>query len=276
MLKPTTFAPESSSQEIMVKFRNSLALSALICSLAALTLAPSLAMAQQAEAPASDTSDTAVPLSTQTTSQELPPDDDSAMYWAAMRDIYTVQKRAFTKEGRLSLTLYGGLIPNNIFEQFFPVGLRANYFLLENIGMELASSYAFRSKTGLEDILQDPKGIQAQQVLMGNSQVSHSNFAIMWSPFYGKSAMLGKYLHYFDLYLVAGAGLAISEIETDFNQSSSIEVKPEGVLGGGMAVFLTNHLGLRADFRQFVFERAGNLSGVSRPSEVSLGLSWYF
>ncbi|MBA2661252.1 MAG: outer membrane beta-barrel domain-containing protein [Bradymonadaceae bacterium] len=222
---------------------------------------------------------TAAPVAAQEASSAeeastLSGDSSSPLYWAEMRDVYTVQKRVFEKEGRWALSLYGGLIPNNIFETYFPIGARLNYFILENIGVEFATAYAFKSTTSLKATIQDAKGVGAQEILIGDSQLMHTNFGIVWSPFYGKVAFYDRGPFYFDVFLVAGAGIVLTQTQKDFNAAFDTAIKPEGVLGGGMALYFGRHLGVRADFRQFVFEKVAG--GVANPSEVSVGASWFF
>lgn len=201
---------------------------------------------------------------------------DDKLYWSTVRNIYTLQQRRFQKSGRFGITLYGGLIPNNIFEQYVPVGLRLNYFILENIGVELAGSYNIKTKTGLENQIREEDGIAAGQVLIGDTQVSHTNFGIVWSPFYGKAAFYNSGLLHFDLFLFAGAGIVVAETTPNFNEPADQEIKPEGALGGGIAVFFGQHFAGRVDFRQFVFQKVNPPGGVANPSEVSLGVSYFF
>ncbi len=203
-------------------------------------------------------------------------DSSNPLYWAQMREVYTVQKRAFEKEGRFALSVYGGVIPNNIFEKYFPLGLRANYYVLENIGLELAVAYAVKSTTSLKATIQDSEGVNAQDILIGDSQVLHTNFGLVWSPFYGKMAFYDKGPVYFDVFLVAGVGMVATQTQRDFNEPFETAFKPEGVLGAGAALYFGEHLGLRADFRQFVFEKVAGVGGVANPSEISLGVTWFF
>lgn len=201
---------------------------------------------------------------------------DDKLYWSTMRNVYTLQQRRFLKSKRFGVSLYGGLIPNNIFEQYVPVGLRLSYFILENIGVELSGSYNIKLKTRLENQIREESGLAAGQVLIGDTQVSHTNFGLVWSPFYGKAAFYNSGLVHFDLYLFAGAGIVVAETTPDFNAKPESEVKPEGALGGGMAFFFGDHLVGRVDFRQFVFPKVEGVGGVANPSEVSLGLGFFF
>lgn len=237
--------------------------------------------AQGDEASADDSADTAA-ASDANLEEELEEDADpleelepgDKLYWSSVRGVYTLQQREFTKNRRFGITLYGGLIPNNIFEQYIPVGLRLNYFILENIGVELAGSYAFKDKTRLEPLIREQGGVGAGQVLIGDTQVSHTNFGVVWSPFYGKSAFYDNSLVHFDLFLFAGAGVVVAETTPNFNADPEQEIKPEGALGAGLAFFFGNHFAGRLDFRQFVFQKI--TGGVANPSEVSLGVSYFF
>ncbi len=225
-------------------------------------------------------------------------DPNDPLYWSTMRDVYSLQQRSFQKDGRFALSLYGGVIPNNIFESYIPVGIRMNYFVLENIGIELSTSYNFSYDKGLEDKITEPSGVSAQQVLVADQQVAYAfdfdnpakdrdgidvgklfvpsrvNFGVVWSPFYGKTSFYSSALNYFDLYLFAGAGLAITQTTPDFNAPKEADIKPEGALGAGMAFYFGQHTTLRLDFRQFVFQKVNG--GVANPSEVSLGLGYFF
>lgn len=204
-------------------------------------------------------------------------DDDDPMYWAQMREIYTMQQRPFLKEGRIAATFYGGLIPNNIFEYYFPVGLRLNYYLMENIGLEVSSSFNFSYETHLNDIVEDEQGINAEnRPLIGDSQVSHTTAGVKWSPVYGKFTFFDDNLFYFDMFAFGGAGMAVVQTQTDHGTDPSTTVKPEGVLGAGFAVYAGQHAGVRIDYRQFVFQKHEDIGGVANPSEISLGFSWFF
>lgn len=237
--------------------------------------APATTPAPAAAAAASETPDpTAKPADEPEADplEGMTPDDK--LYWSTLRSIYTLEQRRFRKSGRFGVTLYGGLIPNNIFEQYVPIGVRLNYFILENIGIELAGSYNLKTKTGLEDTIREAGGVGAGQVLIGDTQVSHTNFGIVWSPFYGKSAFYNSGIIHFDLFLFAGAGMVVAETTPNFNAEAEQEIKPEGALGAGLAVFFGDHFAGRVDYRQFVFQKI--VGGVANPSEISLGVSYFF
>jgi outer membrane beta-barrel protein len=255
-----------------------------------LMLCASHAMAQDGEAPAEAPVEApaeapeAAPVAEQAPApSEAPPaeaakgpavsEDDETMEWAKRRGVETVQKRAVQKVDRLSATVYTGMIPNNIFERYYPVGLRLDYYILENIGVELSGAYAFASDTGLIDELSDPQGTGATGVLLGDSQLAHFNFGVTWSPVFGKTSFLNGAINYFDIYLFAGFGLLVKQTEKQFGAPKTTGATPEGALGAGMSFFLSNDWAMRLDYRQFIFQKG--TGGVANPSEVSLGLSYF-
>lgn len=204
--------------------------------------------------------------------EELDPDDP--LYWAKTRDVFTVQKRPFIKEGRFSASIYAGIIPNNIFEQYFPLGVRFNYFVLENIGLELSGSYSLKNDSGLSDTVTDPQGIGAQDILIGDTQRIHSSLTVLWSPFYGKTTFYESALNYFDIYLAAGAGVVVTETQPDFNEDTVSDTNVKGVLGAGMAYYFGQSVALRLDYRQFLYNT--QTGGLTKASEVTLGGSLFF
>ncbi len=214
--------------------------------------------------------------SSEQSSEANKPDPSDPNYWSKVRGVRTVQKREFQKVGRFAVSAYGGMIPNNIFEQYFPVGLRLNYYILENLGLEVAGSYAFASQTDVEGVLKEGG---ASGLRLAGIQIAHSNVGVVWSPFYGKVAFYDEAIGYLDMYLFGGAGVVLTKAETDFNQARSEitpSVKPEGVMGAGLAFYFLNHAAIRLDFRQFAFQKTEGVTGVANPSEVSLGFGWFF
>ncbi len=209
------------------------------------------------------------------------PDPSDPDYWSEIREVQTVQRRPFQKVNRFALSAYGGVVPNNIFEKYIPVGLRLNYFILENIGLELAGSYAITSETSVEAILNESGsgggGASASQVFIGDRQVGQINFGIVWSPFYGKTTIGDLDIGYFDFYLIGGAGVVLTQVENNTNpEGGPVQAKPEGVVGAGLSYYFLDNAAVRLDYRQFIFAHAGNVGGVATPSEISIGAGWFF
>lgn len=244
-----------------------------MCALASLGMvfAASTAVAQGAPA-SQDPVTNPVEISTED-GEKLSKDDP--MYWATVRGIQTIQKRGVQKDGRLSITAYGGIIPNNIFERYYPVGIRLSYYVLESLSAELSGSYAFGQRTDLEKYVQDDQGIGADKdgILLGDVQLSHITFGVNYSLMFGKMAWLDDEIDYFDVYVFGGAGVVIKETKGDFGEDPTVSGAVEGALGLGIQYFFNNDFALRLDYRQFIFQKA--TGGVANPSEFSLGLSYF-
>jgi outer membrane beta-barrel protein len=190
--------------------------------------------------------------------------------WAPRRGIQIVQPRLYEKVGRHEFTLFGGVIPNDPFLNYYPIGLRYDFYLIESLALEVDGSYigdTFRSNSELEDFLQQ---FQANVDLL-DQQRWRAHFGINWSPFYGKIAFLGVKLIHFDFSLAAAFGVVGVRSLTEDRLAEEDEFKPEGSLGAGFNFWINNTFSIRVDFRQFVFEKAGG--GVSNPSEITLGFS---
>jgi outer membrane beta-barrel protein len=196
---------------------------------------------------------------------------DLDLYWGAKRDVSVVQKRLFTKDGRVEFTVFGGVIPNDPFLTYIPVGGRFNYYFLESISLEVAGSWTgLQSDSELASFLKNERNINAQVDLL-DIQQWRANAGVVWSPFYGKLALLQRKLGHFDFSLMGGFGaLGVQSPKAD-RTGFEDNIKPEGVLGAGLRFFLDERFSLRIDFRQGIFEKIGG--GVSTPSEITLGIS---
>ena len=211
--------------------------------------------------------------------KEKGPDPSDPDYWSEIREVQTVQRRPFQKVGRFALSAYGGVVPNNIFEKYIPVGLRLNYFILENIGLELAGSYALTSETSVEAIISESGSgaASASQVFIGDRQIGQINFGIVWSPFYGKTTIGDLDIGYFDFYLIGGAGVIFTQAEDiDNPRGGSVTPKAQGVVGAGLAYYFLDNAAVRLDYRQSIFARNEEVGGVATPSEISIGAGWFF
>ena len=118
-----------------------------------------------------------------------------------------------------------------------------------------------------------------ETVRVADTQLWHTNFGILWSPFYGKTSFHESAINYFDMYLFGGAGMVVTKTPQFANQPlSEVQsvIKPEGVLGAGISFYVFDGGIIRADYRQFIFQKVEGVGGVANPSEVSLGFGWLF
>lgn len=216
--------------------------------------------------------------------------------WGEQRVIRTLQRRLFTKFGRGEFSFFVGIVPNDPFVFYMPLGLRFGYHFNEAFAVELASSYlgCFTSQIGQGDqargieqgclrFASDLKGelatqkqdrTQVQSIRLLDQQVTRTDITAMWSPFFGKVAVLNDALMHFDVNLVGGAGFLLTEKVASNNREIEYRPTVEAVVGAGFKFYFAERYGLRADFRQFVFPKdPDETGGVATPSEISLGFS---
>lgn len=197
-------------------------------------------------------------------------DDRLRLYWGnEMREVETLQKRLYRKESRWEFALYSGVIPNDEFFTYFPLGGRADYFFAEDFGVEVWGSYLIRVSSELRDFLESNFN---QSLIVDIPQslqwLAGANF--LWSPIHGKFGIFTEKLVHFDMHLAFGVG-AIGTTVRNLNQEDS-KVDIAGNVGLGMRFFLSQSVALRFDYRQFFYPAEGG--GLSHPAELTLGVSF--
>jgi outer membrane beta-barrel protein len=249
------------------------------CALSVALMAVGVGSAAQAQEPPATTENApaaAAPAAATPAAAEAPAasgsNGDTQVYWGDKRNVSIVQKRIFTKDGRLELSAFVGLIPNDPFRIYAPVGARLNYYFLESISLEVDAQFTdLQVESGLKDTL---KNKNSAEVTLLDNQKWRAGAGVAWSPFYGKLSMFDTRLSHFDINLLGGFGVLQTVSASIDRTSEQSEIKPEGILGVGFRFFLTQSFTLRADYRQYIFQKVGG--GTATPSEVSLGASFFF
>lgn len=199
---------------------------------------------------------------------------DQDAFWADRRGVSVLQRRLYPTDGEFQLSLYVGAIPNDPFLRYFPVGLRAGYWVGESISIELSGSFIgpIRSESDLAEFLSQTSEID---VFLRDEQIWRANVVALWSPIYGKFSFLGTKLAHFDWYF--GAGFGVAGVENPLRDNLGVvesEIKPEAVIATGWNLHFHQNWAGRIDYRQFIFQKASG--GVTLPSEISLGVSYFF
>ena len=192
------------------------------------------------------------------------------LYWAQKREIRAIHSRMFRKEGRHEFSLGGGIVPNDEFYSYFPVGGRWNYYFNEDFSSEIFGSYVIPQNSDLKDFL-ETRFRQAMLVDIPQQLQWTAGATVVWSPIHGKIALFTSKLAHFDLFVAMGAGV----IGTEIRELSTTAAKQDvtGILGLGFRFYLTDWLSVRMDYRQFFYP--AEVGGVAHPVELTMGVSFW-
>ena len=217
------------------------------------------------------------------------------MQSASQKAIASIEPRPFTKEGRGEISLGLGTIASDIFLVYLPVTLRGAYHFKEWVSLELAASYmgCFSSDVGenqtraadqkcmriLTPTYDRLMGSSADQLQLRSVKIKEyetARFALnpVFSPFMGKFALANDQIAHFDLNVSAGLGLQIVETPDDTEIGKlHYHASFEGNFGLGIRFVFLDFVGLRLDFREYLFGKQ-NDKGLGTSSEFSLSVSF--
>ncbi len=209
--------------------------------------------------------------------QEVTPsrDEDMDAFWADRRRVRVLQRRLYQKDREFHLSLMVGAIPNDPFLKYWPIGLRAGYWLNESVGIEIGGDYIGDALSGNTDLANFLGETGEVDVFLRDVNQWRANVVAVWAPMYGKFSFAGRKLAHFDWFFGAGFGVlgVQNPVENNFSEVQN-EIKPEAILTTGWVLHLHQHWALRLDFRQGIFQKASG--GVSLPSQIGLGASYFF
>jgi outer membrane beta-barrel protein len=226
--------------------------------LATLTLVPATASAQE---------DAVDPL-----------EEDFDMYWANNRDVTNIHKRLFLKDGRHEFTIFGGVIPNDDFFTYYPVGLRYDFYFSEDFAIEVSGAYFIKQDSDLASFLQNDIAQGSLEVDLPQFLEWQAGAGVLWTPIHGKVGAFGTRLGHFDF----GIALGVMVLGTQHRLEGEADYKSRPDVGGNVGatarVYLTDFLALRVDYRHYFYaarDAQDNSRGVSFPAEISLGVSFF-
>jgi outer membrane beta-barrel protein len=199
--------------------------------------------------------------------------EPAARTWAERRQVRVIEKRVFRKDTRHEFTVFGGLVPNDEFFTYVPVGLRYNYFFAEDFSFELWGNYLVNTSTGLQSFLEEKTSfsilVEIPQTLLFLAGVDAT-----WSPIHGKLSLPGGGLSHFDFHIAFGAGVIGTEVVDTLSRATNFQLDVSGNLGLGVRWFLNDFLSLRLDYRQYFYPADSSAGGgLAYPVELTLGVS---
>ena len=205
-----------------------------------------------------------VPRDTKVVDRELD------LFWAKKRKIKTIQKRLFLKNTRHEFTLFSGVIPNDDFNSYYPLGVRWNYYFTEDFSSEVWGQYCFMASSGLKDFLED-KTLYSILVEIPQELQWLAGASVLWSPFHGKFAAFTTKLVHFDFYVAFGAGVIGTKTIDPLDKSEGSKVDISGSVGLGARLYITDLFTIRLDYRQYLYP--SHSGGLAYPAEITLGFS---
>lgn len=207
--------------------------------------------------------------------QTIEPLDTSALdveldkYWKA-QDRLPTRNLQFTKEDRHEFSLFFGVLPNDSFFSYIPLGARWNFFFNKLLGVEVGGSYWLSLDGDLKSFL-EAENLYAILTEKPQQLQWHASAALLFTPFHGKLAVFTNKLFHFDFQVALGVGALGTTVEDSAGESAS-KVDVAGHLGLGLRFYATRTIAVRADYKQFLF---GGTSGVVAPAEFTLGVSFW-
>lgn len=174
-------------------------------------------------------------------------------YWSVDRELPGVTNRLHTREGKLSVGVYTGLMSSEPFYWYIPVGARVSYYLSDSFGVEVGGQYSLAQNTELTDALEGLREDSFDVALDGQDKyIWRANLVATWHPLYGKLALLQRKLSHFDLKLQGGVGAVGMNRPNATRTAVESTVGLDVVLGAGASFFLTDAVTLRLDGRGYV------------------------
>lgn len=204
-------------------------------------------------------------------------------YWAPKdTEFSVVQSRTYSKAHRFSLSLQGGVMINDPYNEGFSYGGTLNYFFNERNGVE----FHFVTSS-----LKDNQTVRAFLNDVGTTggvkpDYSRPNkfygFSYNWVPIYAKMSLLDTKILYFDFAISPGLGMLTYEQQSEKGNQEKTTVAL--TLDLTQYFFLTKNFAIRADYKNkwfkediITYKNATYLrSQTTNSSQFLIGVTYYF
>jgi len=198
-------------------------------------------------------------------------------YWAKRRQVRNIHKRLFLKDGRHEFSIVGGIIPNDDFFLYYPIGARYDWYVTEDLAVEVDGSYIIETKSDLEKFLE--KQIYGSvNVDLPQKLMWQAGAGVMWTPFHGKIGAFSTYLGHFDFGIKLGVMAIGTEVSKDDNSAGKPRVDVGGNAGVTVRLYFLDFMALRIDYRHYFYaarDTEDDVRGLSYLLEISMGLSFF-
>ncbi len=186
--------------------------------------------------------------------------------------VKAVQRKGFLRRHRFELGVDLPATLNDAFYEKVGIGGKLGYSFADSFGVALRGAYFWHVRSSHA---REGNMAFSSQLLVSNL-LGQGMVDAVWSPVYGKVAWLGSSIVHFDLYLLAGAGLAWTD--------TSIAPRNEGPhvageFGGGLRFYPASWLALDAGVTGTFYPDQPSTSAPSTIQKVivaRIGLSFFF
>jgi outer membrane beta-barrel protein len=206
-------------------------------------------------------------------------DESFELFWAKRRNISAYENQKFKKDSHWEVTFNSGVVTNDDFYLFVPLGLSGTYFLTENLGVELEGTYFLTMTSDLATFLE--LGDVLGKLPRHEKLVFRATANVLWSPIHGKLGVLASKLFHYDIHFSAGFG-AVGTTVMDLDPADesrliagAMKPTPAGQLGIGFRFWLNEDMAVRAGYRQYFNVSQLDDAGITMPAEVQIGFSYF-
>lgn len=162
-------------------------------------------------------------------------------YWARgdESEMGVVQNRAYSKAGKVEVNLFGGFVSTDPFLSVKNAGLGLAYHFNEYLAAEALWFRDFTSPSSALKTFQQTLGATTNY----NAPQDYYGGELVGSILYGKLSLLGKSILYYDLHLLGGLGVTLTDNGNYLTEH----------LGVGQQVYLTKRIAFRVDYRAMLY-----------------------
>lgn len=161
--------------------------------------------------------------------------------------VYAVQNRIFHRDHELDFNI--GYIADDDFFHVYPIGIGYTYHFSDHMAWEVArGQYMFNSEKDLKDTLRNEFNVQPER-FPKQTYMLHSHF--VYSPLYGKHAVMNRGIINNEIYFFAGPGVVHYEWEFSTGESTSEDALSIS-FGAGLKYFLSEKWCLNFEIRDLI------------------------
>lgn len=221
--------------------------------------------------------------------EKTPLDTNLDKVWGNERELKIIEKKQFQTDRRHEIGVYLGVIPNDPFFVYMPVGIRYDYHFMEGLSFEVAGAYIPSFENTLRSDLEVFSGGNIDRVEVPERVQWYGGVNILWTPFHGKFSVMNKKITSFDAGFLVGLGMMGSQVyngtakkwETRWSYDGAIPFNLMANLGAFLKFYATDYLAVGIDYRHYIFPGypgKGNgewSDGVRSLAEITIGVTYF-